>query len=114
METVIDRSSVSYPRFSLFSLVILRTESEKKGVTHEPVQIVGMTWNPKDTFVEGWWYHIRYVNQPLDSPWLSAGYQEDCPESDLIHQTFGGCSSCLPLEATRPAKLRQSVTVEAS
>jgi hypothetical protein len=80
----IDPSPMLPPRFRLLEVAILCFESEDGEICEDLIQVVGVIWNPKLALVSGWWYHIRYLNQPTHSPSLGAGFQEDCREGELM------------------------------
>jgi hypothetical protein len=71
------------PRFRLLEVAILCYEDEYGELSKDLIQILGCTWNPKESRVSGWWYHIRYLSEPTHSPHLGAGFQEDCREVEL-------------------------------
>ncbi len=81
----IDSSSVPVPKFQLFDVVMLHSESEEGAISDDLVQIVGLCWCPSGSRVIAWWYEIRALEKlnGINSH-LSAGHQENCIENELV------------------------------
>lgn len=81
---IVKESAIPAPLFKLFDVAILHHESESGTVSNELIQILGIIWSPHYARSAGWWYHVRYLNEPtgIDSH-LPLGHEEDCKEDEL-------------------------------
>lgn len=64
------------PKYPLGLLVVLIDCCET--VLIDWGYIVGMELNPKDTFIPGWWYAVKFTDGP------SKGFQEWTPEDGFL------------------------------
>ncbi|HEY9780909.1 MAG TPA: hypothetical protein V6D09_12320 [Leptolyngbyaceae cyanobacterium] len=66
------------PNFPVAKFKIGEQVSPSKKELHGSRAIViGAVFNPENSFVDGWWYFLRWVHIP-ESPWLVGKSDGDC------------------------------------
>lgn len=79
---LVNSSSAPPPKFKMFELAMCVFYTDEGIRYSDVVQVMGMEFNPPDTAIPGWHYHVQYVAEPS---WggMEAGFREPCEEATL-------------------------------